>query len=161
LRGDIEYWDEGVNIVVSKTTTAIEYKDANNIGRTRFEKQQEVSVSIAGFEFNNGNLTEMCFARSCVQFFVQSSWRCKTKNGLTRIDLEEYLDHGKEALFFVARQKNNKHYLQVTRYVSETEEHDGTHLSVRQAMMLDQALGKAIGSMQAASDPEDLVTVYG
>ena len=161
MRGSIEYHSDGINITISKTETAIEYRDTNNVGRTRFDKQLNVHVSINSFTFISGDLTELCFAKSCVQFFVQSSWRSKTKKGLSKIELVESLDHEDGELWFFARQKDQKNYLQIVSYIKETGKQEIIYLSVRESMMLDMALGKAMGSMQASADPEYLVTIGG
>lgn len=143
----IEFDYKGIQIVVAAENQQINYKDSGNHQRTRFERDLSVFVHFWDFVIWNGNLQELAFVKSCLQFFMQGYWKRSTKEG-GRIDLAKGLHHedygaGRTSLYFVARQKDKKHYLQISlqqagKIVNEI------YLDGQETIMLDIAIAKAI-----------------
>ena len=151
----VSFFLKGFRVHLANRIDPIDYRDANNLQKTHLERVKSVYASY--YFFPLGDLDDLCFAKSCVQFFIQSSWRSITKNGLKNIDLEDSHILGPMLLGFQARQKDSKHYLRVFAGNQENGEAKEEYFSVREAMMLDTALSKAINSL--APQAEDLDTI--
>jgi len=143
----IEFDYKGIQIVVAAENQQINYKDSGNHHRTRFERDLRVFVHFWDFVIWNGNLQELAFVKSCLQYFMQCYWKRSTKEG-GKIDLAKGLHHedfgmGRSSLYFVARQKDKKHYLQISlqqagKIINEI------YLDGQETIMLDIAIAKAI-----------------
>ena len=86
--------------------------------------------------------------KSCLQYFMQGYWKRSNKEG-GKIDLAKGLHHedfgaGRSSLYFVAKQKDKKHYLQISlQQAGETV--NEIYLDGQETIMLDIAIAKAIG----------------
>lgn len=116
----------------------------------QLHKVTRVRVSFFDYFVLGENLTDLAFVKSCIQFFTQSYWRHRHKQG-SKIDFSKGLTKaataGKSyALYFTARQKNNQHYLHLELLKGEdlvSEE----YLDPQEVMMLDAAIGKAMNML--------------
>ena len=143
----IEFEYKGIQIEVAAENQQINYKDSGNHHRTRFERDIRVFVHFWDFVIWNGNLQELAFVKSCLQYFMQGYWKRSNKEG-GKIDLAKGLHHedfdaGRSSLYFVARQKDKKHYLQISlQQAGETV--NEIYLDGQETIMLDIAIAKAI-----------------
>ena len=154
----VDFEFKGIRVAATIGTRQINYKDAENRNRTRFERDIRVFVNFWDFTIWNGNLHELAFVKSCLQFFMQGFWKRSSKEG-GKIDLAKVLHQensreGRLSLHFVARQKNGKHYLQIClQRAGQTL--DEIYIDGQETIMLDIALSKAINlltpSMQTQS----------
>lgn len=124
-----------------------DYKDADNRRRTRFERAVRVQVRFWDFGIENGNLQELAFVKSVLNYFMQAYWKRSSKQG-GRIDLAKTLHRktlygGRQSLCFTARQKNNQHFLQIC-LTQDGATVDEVYLDGQEVIMLDIAIGKAI-----------------
>lgn len=138
---------KGIRIEATADNQQINYKDAGNRHRTRFEREVMVFIHFWDFTIWNGNLQEMAFVKSCLQYFMQGYWKRATKEG-SRIDLakalhQEDAKEGRLSLYFVARQKNKTHYLQICLQRAGKTVNE-LYIDGQEVIMLDIALSKAI-----------------
>lgn len=118
-----------------------------NQPRMRIDRIPDVRVNFWGYIIQNGNLDGLAFAKSCTQYFLQCYWKRSNKQG-TKIELGKTLKDGEKSdvektLNFVARQKDNQHYLHI--YVQENgRTTNEVYLDGQETIMLDIALGKAV-----------------
>lgn len=138
---------KGIRIETTADNQQIDYKDASNRQRTRFEREVRVFVHFWDFTIWNGSLQELAFVKSCLQYFMQGYWKRATKEG-SKIDLAKGLHHedsreGRLSLYFVARQKDKKHYLQICLQRAGKTVNE-IFIDGQEAIMLDIALSKAI-----------------
>jgi len=131
-----------------------DYDDARGNHRTRLEKNVSVFVHFWDFTIWNGNLQELAFIKSSLQYFMQCFWKRTNKEG-SKIEFAKELHHegfpfGHQSLFFVARQKNKKHFLHV--FLSqEGNSVREIYLEGQEVIMLDIAIGKAISLLTPSS----------
>ncbi|HCC55328.1 MAG TPA: hypothetical protein DEQ20_10480 [Desulfobulbaceae bacterium] len=142
----LEFKLDGIRIEITVEMERHDYKDANNRGRTRFERQIKISVRFWDLHLM-GNLQELSFVKSSLIYFMQGYWKRSGKEK-SRIDFAKRLtkkhpNGGKHSLYFIARQKNNKNFLQV--YLEKNDEIiNEVYLDGQEVLMLDIAIGKAI-----------------
>jgi hypothetical protein len=137
---------KGISIEASTEIASQEIKEEQRT-RIRFDKITRVYVSFFEYTIDSGNLNDLAFAKACTQYFLQSYWKRNNKQGC-KIDLAKTLlrdgDLCQElALNFTARQKDNKHYLQISLQVAGATL-DEVYLDGQEVIMLDISLGKAI-----------------
>lgn len=138
---------KGIRVEVTVDNLQVEYMDAGKHHRTRFERDVRVFVHFWDFVIWNGNLQELAFVKSCLQYFMQGYWKRATKEG-SKIDLTKFLQkedsrEGRLSLYFVARQKDKKHYLQICLQCAGKTVNE-IYIDGQEAIMLDIALSKAI-----------------
>jgi len=150
----LEFTLHGIRIEITVEMERHDYKDANNRGRTRFERQ--VNISVRFWELLlTGNLQELSLLKSSLIYFMQRYWKRSGKEG-GRIDLakrltKKYPNGGKHALYLMARQKNKNNFLQV--YLERNDEIiNEVYLDGQEVLMLDQAIGKAIQLLTPTSE---------
>lgn len=141
---------KGIRIEATADNQQVDYKDAGNRPRTRFVRDVRVLVHFWDFVIWNGNLQELAFVKSCLQYFLQGYWKRATKEGC-KIDLakalhQEVAREGRLSLYFVARQKDKKHYLQICLQRAGKTVNE-IYMDGQEAIMLDIALAKAINLM--------------
>ena len=120
-----------------------DYKDANNIGRTRFDRNVCVKARFWNFEICD-DLYELAFIKSSLNYFMQAYWKRSSKQG-SRIELATPLEHQAtgQILYFTARQKNNQQSLEISLYEQWCPS-EQIYLSAQEIIMLDTAISKAI-----------------
>jgi hypothetical protein len=126
------------------------YKDFDNRQKIRFEKKVHVFVKFWDYKLWDENLQEFAFIKSTLQSFMHA---CK-KEG-RKITLAKYLRRndqhwGDLTLWFVARQKNNQYFLQVCLQKAGNTINE-IFLDGQEVLMLDIAIGKAIGLLSPES----------
>jgi hypothetical protein len=131
------------------------YKDGGGHSRIRFDREVTVDVSFWDYDFQDGDLYELAFVRSILQYFMQAYWKRSSKEG-SRIELAKVLSrndrNGKqESLCFAARQKDNRNYLQIS-LVKKGEAVKEEYLEGQEVIMLDIALGKALNLLTPTLD---------
>jgi len=148
----IEFDFKGIRIEAEVEITQKDYRDAGGHHKSRFDR--EISVVVRFWEFTiGGNLTELAFVKSTLNYFMQAYWKRSSKDG-GKIDLAKVLHHdspyeGKQSLCFMARQKDNKRYLHICLkqpYMKDNE----CYLDGQEVIMLDIAIAKAIGLLTPA-----------
>jgi hypothetical protein len=149
----INFVYKGIRIEVTADNQQVDYKDAGNRQRTRFQKDVRVLVHFWDFVIWN-NLQELAFVKSCLQYFLQGYWKRTSKEG-SKIDLAKELHHddatlGRLSLYFVARQKNKKHFLQICLQRSGKTLNE-LYIDGQETLMLDIALAKAINLLTPAN----------
>ncbi|MHB1184199.1 MAG: hypothetical protein ACYC4A_05800 [Desulfobulbia bacterium] len=142
----LEFKLDGIRIEITIEMERHDYKDANNRGRTRFEKYVKISVRFWDLHLQ-GNFQELSFLKSSLIYFMQGYWKRSGKEE-RRIDFvkrltKKYANGGKHALYFIARQKNKKNFLQVCLEKND-EIINEVYLDGQEVLMLDMAIGKAI-----------------
>ena len=132
----------GVRISVTAEMSRHDFKDANNIGRTRFNRNVKVRVSFWSFDIYD-DLYELSMVKSTLTYFMQAFWKRSSKLG-AKIELATSLEHQfpKQTLSLIARQKNNKHSLEVT--LTENGQIECVYFSGQEVIMIDVAISKAI-----------------
>jgi hypothetical protein len=135
------YRDIKVEAIVKMTRS--DFKDSNNIGRTRFDRNVYVTVAFWDFVIEN-NFYELAMVKSTLTYFMQAFWKRTSKQG-ARIELATSLEHDDavQKLNLTARQKNNKHYLEVN-LVENGLQCECIYLSGQEVIMLDIGFSKAI-----------------
>ena len=146
---------KGITISTSVNMHEKGYKDGGGHSRIRFDREVTVDVSFWDYDFRDGDLYELTFVKSILQYFMQAYWKRSSKEG-SRIELAKVLsrkDHnGKhEALCFVARQKDNRNYLQISLH-RKGEIIKEEYLDGQEVIMLDIALGKALNLVTPTLD---------
>lgn len=148
----IEFNFKGISVSVKVEMERYDYKDANNRGQTRFNRNVLVIADFWSFVIDN-DLSELAMVKSTLNYFMQAYWKRSNKEG-GRIDLAEMLEHGNDypsygfdqKLAFVARQKNKRHFLEIT--MTEDGKTCGQlYLNGREVIMLDIAIAKAISQL--------------
>jgi hypothetical protein len=122
-----------------------DYKDANNIGRTRFDRNVFVRVRFWGFVIYN-DLYELAMVKSTLNYFMQAYWKRSRKQGI-KIELATSLEHQDngsiKSLNLIAKQKNNESSIEVS--LAENGNRLGCiYLNAQEVIMLDIAIAKAI-----------------
>lgn len=143
----MEFEFKGITISATVEMEQHDYQDADKRWRTRFERDVRVHVEFWDFSLWYGNLQELAFVKSILNYFMQAYWRRSSKQG-DQIDLDKALHRetsyaGRQALYFVARQKNKKHFLQIC-LEQDGETVNEVYLDGQEVIMLDVAIGKAI-----------------
>lgn len=144
----IEYDYKGIKVEVTVEMEQHDYEDAGGHYRVRFDKNVKVRVHFWKFVVE-GNFTELAYIKSTLNFFMQCYWKRTSKEG-SRIELSKSIHHCHEnpfvhplSLCFMARQKNRKHYLEISLYVNGNPSGE-VFLDGQEVLMLDIAIGKAI-----------------
>ncbi len=143
----IEFDFKGIRIEATVEMEQHDYSDAGNRQRTRFDREVRVFVHFWDFTIWNGNLHELAFVKSVLNYFVQAYWKRSSKEG-RKIELVKVLEHqntgkGRQSLYFVARQKNKMHFLQICLQQNGKTANE-SYLDGQEVIMLDIAIGKAI-----------------
>ena len=145
---------KGISISASVIMIERSYKDGGR-SRIRFDREVTVGVSFWDYDFRDGDLYELTFVKSILQYFMQAYWKRSSKQG-SRIELAKVLsrknykgDH--EALCFIAKQKDNKNSLQIA-LTKKGESVNEVYLDGQEVIMLDIALGKAINLLTPSLD---------
>ena len=146
---------KGIRVEATVDNQQIDYKDAGSRHRVRFERNVRVFVHFWDFVIWNGNLQELAFVKACLQFFLQGYWKRATKEG-SKIDLAKALHQedareGRLSLYFVARQKDKKHYLQICLQRAGKTVNE-IYIDGQEAIMLDIALAKAVNLLTPSSN---------
>jgi hypothetical protein len=120
-----------------------DYKDANNIGRTRFDRTVSVTAQFGNFVIDN-DFYELAMVKSTLNYFMQAYWKRSSKQA-AKIELATSLEHncGAQKLNLIAKQKNNIYSLEVS-LIEGGLPSTGMYLSGREVIMLDIAISKAI-----------------
>ena len=142
----IDYEFKGIRILVETHMDRVDFKDADDKYRTRFDRQNKVAVSFWEFTIDD-SLTELAFVKSSLNYFMQAYWKRSSKEG-SKIDLAKVLYRdddpaGRQALYFVARQKDNKHFLHISLQEGGVTVNE-SYFGGQEVIMLDIAIGKAI-----------------
>lgn len=135
---------KGIRIEATADMQQVDYKDAGGRQRTRFERDVRVFARFWDYIIWSGDFQELAFVKSCLQYFMHGYWKRSSKDGI-KIDLAKVLhqEHLSLSLWFIARQKNKKHYLQICLQRAGVTENE-TYIDGQEAILLDIALGKAI-----------------
>ena len=136
---------KGIRIEGTAEIERYDYKDANSVGRTRFDRNVFVRVHFWDFVIDN-DLYELAMVKSSLNYFMQSYWKRSRKQG-SKIELATSLEHqdngSLQSLKLIAKQKNNVSSLEVT--LAENSNRLGcVYLSAQEVLMLDIAVAKAI-----------------
>jgi|GEM_PF-786324 len=144
----IEYDYKGIKVEATVEMEQHDYVDAGGHCRVRFEKNIKVGVRFWKF-LVDGNLTELAFIKSTLNYFMQCYWKRTSKEG-SRIELMKTIHHSHKSHFvnplslgFMARQKNKKHYLEISLLENGNPAGE-VYLDGPEVLMLDIAIGKAI-----------------
>jgi len=144
----IEYDYKGIKVEATAEMSQHDYVDAGGHSRARFDRNARVVVRFWSFAID-GNLTELTYVKSILNYFMQCYWKRTSKEG-NRIELAKSIEHydkhhreNPQTLNFMARQKNKKHYLEISLYTNGVPDGE-TYLDGQEVIMLDIALGKAI-----------------
>lgn len=139
----IEFDYKGIRISATAEISRLDFKDANNVNRTRFNRNVKVRVSFWSFDIDD-DLYELAVVKSTLNYFMQSFWKRSSKMG-TKIELATSLEHQfpEQKLSLIARQKNNKHSLEVS-LTENGQQCECIYLSGQEAILIDIAISKAI-----------------
>lgn len=143
----MEFNFKGITVAATVEMGQHDYRDADNRRRTRFERDVRVQVRFWDFTIENGDLCELAFVRSTLNYFMQAYWKRSSNQG-GRIDLAKTLHHenprgGRQSLYFVARQKNKQNFLHICMTQNGATANE-VYLDGQEVIMLDIAIGKAI-----------------
>ena len=157
---DFEFKGIRINALVDMEQRT--YKDADGRQKTRFDRNVSVGVRFWDFVIWNGDLHELAFVKSALQYFMQAYWKRSSKEG-SKIDLLKVLyredSHtGQQSLHFTSRQKDKKHFLQIC-FVKQFVTVNEIYLDGQEVIMLDIAIGKAI-SLLAPTAADSVETVF-
>jgi len=158
----IDFEFKGIRIKAMVEMEQRTYKDADGRQRTRFDRNVLVSARFWDFIIWNGNLNELAFVKSTLNYFMQCYWKRTSKEG-SKIDLLKVLyredSHtGQQSLHFTSRQKDKKHFLQIS-FVQQFVTVNETYLDGQEVIMLDIAIGKAV-SLLAPTAADRVETVF-
>lgn len=133
----------GISIEATVEMKRHDYKDANNVGRTRFDRNVFVIVQFWNFVITN-DLYELALVKSSLNYFMQAYWKRGSKLG-NKIELATSLEHNDtmQKLSFIAKQKNNKYSLEVS-LTENSQQCECIYLSGQEVILLDVAFSKAI-----------------
>lgn len=152
----IEYDYKGIKVEATVEMEQHDYVDAGGHCRARFDKNAKVRVHFWKF-IVEGNLTELAYIKSTLNYFMQCYWKRTSKEG-SRIELMKSVHHCHEnpfvhplSLCFMARQKNRKHYLEISLFVNGNPSGE-VYLDGQEVLMLDIAIGKAISLLTPKVD---------
>lgn len=141
----ISFEFKGISIECTVEMEQYDYRDSNNIARTRFDRNVSVGVHFWDFAIYN-DMFELAAVKSTLNFFLQAYWKRSSKQGI-KIDLATALEHNHngtlQELNLIAKQKSGIYSLEV----SLTENGHRLwciYLSAREAMMLDIVVAKVI-----------------
>jgi hypothetical protein len=139
----IEFDYKGIRISATAEISRHDFKDANNVNRTRFKRNVKVRVSFWSFDIDD-DLYELAVVKSTLNYFMQSFWKRSSKMG-TKIELATSLEHQfpEQTLSLIARQKKNKHSLEVS-LTENGQQCECIYLSGQEAILIDIAISKAI-----------------
>jgi len=144
----IEYDYKGIKVEATAEISQHDYVDAGGHCRARFDRNTKVVVRFWSFTID-GNLTELAYVKSILNYFMQCYWKRTSKEG-GRIDLAKMIHHDDKnphgihhSLNIIARQKNKKHYLEFSLF-ENIDPAGEVYLDGQEVIMLDIALGKAI-----------------
>jgi hypothetical protein len=145
----IKFEFKGIKIAAMVEMERYDYRDANNHARTRFDRKVLVTADFWNFHIVN-DLYDLAFVKATLNYFMQAYWKRSSKEG-SRIDLATALDHGSDcppygfmqSLNLIARQKNKKHFLEVSLFENGHPAGE-IYLGGQEVIMLDIALGKSI-----------------
>ena len=120
-----------------------DYRDANNVGKTRFDRNVVVVVQFWDFVIYDC-LNDLALIKSTMDYFMHAFWKRSSKQG-TKIALMTSLEHEDpiQKLMFTAKQKNNVYSLEVSLTV-KGQQSACIYLSGQEVLMIDIALSKAI-----------------
>ncbi len=115
----VEFDFKGITIDVAVEMTPHDYTDSDKRKRKRFDREVRAYVQFWEFRIDRGNLYELAFVKSTLNYFMQAYWKRSSKEG-SKIDLNKSLYHGSRhephsSLHFVARQKEKKHFLSLLK----------------------------------------------
>jgi len=133
----------GIRIEATAEMKRSDYRDSNNVGRTRFDRNVHVMVHFWNFVICN-DLYELALIKSTLNYFMQAYWKRSSKQG-TKIELATSLEHNDtmQKLNFTARQRNNIYSLEVSLMENDQPLED-IYLSGQEVILLDVAIAKAI-----------------
>ena len=139
----IEFDYKGVRISATAEMSRHDFKDANNINRTRLNRNVKVRVSFWSFDIYD-DLYELSMVKSTLTYFMQAFWKRSSKQG-AKIELATSLEHQfpKQMLSLIARQKNNKHSLEVS-LTENNQQINCVYFSGQEVLMIEIAIAKAI-----------------
>lgn len=139
----VKFEYRGIIIEATVEMRRRDYKDANNIGRTRIDRNVKVRVSFWNFCIDD-DFCELAMVKSSLSYFMQAFWKRSSKQG-AKIELATALEHQfpKQALSLTARQKNNKHSLEISLYENGLQS-ECMYLTAQEVILLDVAISKAI-----------------
>jgi hypothetical protein len=147
---------KGIKIEASASLRKHTYQDVRKGTLTRFEREVEVRVHFWDFFICDRNFYELAFVKSTLQYFMQFYWKRSNKTGgkinLAKALHEEHPHGGYQSLLFIARQKNNQHYLHICLQAPAAGAIlQEVYLDGQEVLMLDIALNKAIGLLSPAT----------
>lgn len=144
----VEYQYKGIKVEATAEMSQHDYVDSGGHSRARFDRNAKVVVRFWSFTID-GNLAELAYVKSTLNYFMQAYWKRTSKEG-SRIELSKSIEHydkhhraNPQTLNFMARQKNKKHYLEISLYTNGIPDGE-IYLDGQEVIMLDIALGKAI-----------------
>mgnify|MGYP001235160855 FL=1 len=139
----VKFEYRGIIIEAIVETQRYDYKDANNTGRTRFDRNVCVVARFWNFEISN-DLYELDFVKSSLNYFMQAYWKRSSKQG-SKIELATSLEHQStsQTLYFTARQKNGFQTLEISLYEQWLPSKQ-IYLTAQEVIMLDVTIAKAI-----------------
>ncbi len=139
----VKFFYHGVRVEASVEMKRCDYRDANNVGRTKFDRNVCVTVAFWDFVIEN-NLYELALIKSTLNYYMQCYWKRSSKQG-QKIDLATTLEQNDkmQKLNLVARQKNNKHSLEVS-LTENGQQIDCVYFSGQEVLMIEIAIAKAI-----------------
>ena len=139
----IEFDYKGVRISATAEMSRHDFKDANNINRTRLNRNVKVRVSFWSFDIYD-DLYELSMVKSTLTYFMQAFWKRSSKQG-AKIELATSLEHQfpKQMLSLIARQKNNKHSLEVS-LTENNQQINCVYFSGQEVIMIEIAISKVI-----------------
>lgn len=144
----VEYQYKGIKVEATAEMSQHDYVDAGGHCRARFDRNVKVVARFWSFAID-GNLTELAYVKSILNYFMQCYWKRTSKEG-SRIELAKMIHHDDKnphgihhSLNIIARQKNKKHYLEFSLFENINPVGE-VYLDGQEVIMLDIALGKAI-----------------
>ena len=135
-----------IRVVINASISTVSYQDRFSRERSFQKRKVSIDVVFMEFELSKNDLTELYFVKAAVEVFLQSYWRNTSKKGLSKINLDKTLINRMEGdrLQFVARQHQKQHFLEISYRCYGEEETHKVYLDYHEAIMLNQALQKAI-----------------
>ena len=141
----VDFEFKGIHVNATGELERFDYKDANNRGQTRFNRNMVVTVWFWDFVIVN-DLYELAMVKSTLNYFMQAYWKRSSKAG-SKIELATALfrddDFHPQSLNMIARQKNGIQSLEISVAVNGILAGE-VYLSAQEVIMLDIAIGKAI-----------------
>ena len=133
----------GVRIEAVAEMRRCDYKDANNIGRTRFDRNVSVTVAFWNFVIEN-NLYELALVKSSITYYMQCYWKRSSKQK-QKIDLATFIEHPgtSQTIYFTARQKNSQPSMEIS-LTYNGQQCECFYFSAQEVIMIDVAVSKAI-----------------